>query len=237
MSHSARPHKTASIPDSIFARLNEYALAAAAAGVGALALAPPADAKIIYIPTHKHVSLGHGVLLTLNRERIVNFRISVVHTLTENTNYVQSFAVTGLRQGNSVAGYYGYDSDSNNVASALRAGQQIGTNLFFVSKGPFPRVGMASATSRGQCLRPWANAKKRYLGLKFRVKNGPTQYGWARLTVTCGPQNGVISGVLSGYAWETTPNKPIIAGKTKGPGVITIDADNLGRLALGSAGR
>ena len=42
---------------------------------------------------------------------------------------------------------------------------------------------------------------------------------------------------LTGYAYETVPNKPIIAGKTKGPDVITAQPGGLGRLAQGSVGR
>jgi hypothetical protein len=42
---------------------------------------------------------------------------------------------------------------------------------------------------------------------------------------------------LTGYAYETVANKPITTGKTKGPDLITVRADNLGRLAQGSAGR
>jgi hypothetical protein len=110
---------------------------------------------------------------------------------------------------------------------------QIGTELFFVWNGPFARVGMAEASSRG-CAGVWANITKRYLGLKFRVKNGPTQYGWARLNVSCGTKNGEVRGILTGYAYETIPNKPITAGKTSGPDAITVDEGSLGRLARGS---
>jgi hypothetical protein len=43
--------------------------------------------------------------------------------------------------------------------------------------------------------------------------------------------------VLTGYAYETIPNKAIIAGKIKGPDVVTVQSDtapgSLGRLALG----
>ena len=40
-----------------------------------------------------------------------------------------------------------------------------------------------------------------------------------------------------GFAYETIPNKPIVAGRTKGPDVVTVQPDTtsgtLGRLALG----
>jgi hypothetical protein len=45
--------------------------------------------------------------------------------------------------------------------------------------------------------------------------------------------NKGIVARLTGYAYETVPNKPIIAGKTKGPDVITMPAGSLGELARG----
>jgi hypothetical protein len=43
-----------------------------------------------------------------------------------------------------------------------------------------------------------------------------------------------VSGTLTGYAYETIPNKPIIAGKMKGEDVITFQPDTLGDLARGT---
>ena len=74
------------------------------------------------------------------------------------------------------------------------------------------------------------NVYDRYLGIMFQIKGKP-HYGWARLNVSGG--GGSLGGVLTGYAYETIPNKPIIAGKTKGPDVITVEPATLGRLALG----
>jgi hypothetical protein len=87
-------------------------------------------------------------------------------------------------------------------------------------------------------LGPWAGkgkgARDRYLGLKF-VINGEVHYGWARLSVTLGHQRQFddVSGTLTGYAYETVPEKPIIAGQIAGPDVITAQPETLGGLALG----
>jgi hypothetical protein len=92
-------------------------------------------------------------------------------------------------------------------------------------------AGVLSATFRssGQ-FGKWVNVNNRYLGFRFGI-HGKTHYKWARLNVTV---NGkVITGTLTGYAYETIPNKPIITGKTKGPDVITLQSATLGRLALG----
>jgi hypothetical protein len=53
MKRSTRDSKTIlQISSSLSARLNAYALAAGAAGMGLLALAPPADAEVVYTPVH-----------------------------------------------------------------------------------------------------------------------------------------------------------------------------------------
>jgi len=44
-----------------------------------------------------------------------------------------------------------------------------------------------------------------------------------------------ITATLTGYAYETIPNKPIIAGKTHGKDVITLQDASLGHLAAGAS--
>ncbi len=95
----------------------------------------------------------------------------------------------------------------------------------------------------------WGNGgkglKNRYPSLKFFI-NGKVHFGWARVTVTMGGKS--FTAILTGYAYETIPNKSIIAGKTKGPddeagaeqisqaSTPTPQAPTLGLLALGSPG-
>ena len=76
----------------------------------------------------------------------------------------------------------------------------------------------------------WFNVTDRYLGLKF-VVNGNTHYGWARLSVS----SGFVTATLTGYAYETIPNKSIITGKTKGADIVTIQDASLGHLARGAS--
>jgi hypothetical protein len=85
--------------------------------------------------------------------------------------------------------------------------------------------------------------------LKFLIK-GQVHYGWARLTLTV---KYPISATLTGYAYETVPNKAIVTGKTQGPDAEGPDVEqieptadqgtrsdlpqpaSLGMLALGAA--
>jgi hypothetical protein len=81
---------------------------------------------------------------------------------------------------------------------------------------------------------PWGTIKGHaYLGVRFAIK-GKVHYGWARL----GPVSRwrPAKALLTGYAYETIPNKSILAGQTKAPDVITVQPGSLGRLAQGSAG-
>ena len=93
-------------------------------------------------------------------------------------------------------------------------------------------------TGQDSDLGPWVGkgngVGNRYLGLKF-VIHGKVHYGWARLSVTLGHhwQYGDVSATLTGYAYETIPNKAIITGKTKGEDVIMFYPDTLGDLAAG----
>ena len=58
----------------------------------------------------------------------------------------------------------------------------------------------------------WLNVTNRYLGFSFKI-NGKTHYGWARMNVQI---KGLrIVGTLTGYAYETIPNKSIMAGRTQ----------------------
>jgi len=72
------------------------------------------------------------------------------------------------------------------------------------------------------------------LGLRFVVE-GEVHYGWARLSVSLGHhrQYEDVSGILTGYAYETVPNQPIVTGKTEGADVIVLQAESLGGLARG----
>jgi hypothetical protein len=99
---------------------------------------------------------------------------------------------------------------------------------------------------------PWANVHNRYLGSKFYIK-GRVHYGWARLTEVNGKPGNCgapyIQATLTGYAYETIPNKSIITGKTEeaeetsvdeaNPATLskpTLESPSLGLLAMGSNG-
>jgi len=204
-----------------------YALAATAAGVGMLALSQAAEAKIVYTKTHVAILPKHSYKLRLNHEQ-TDFTLANITFCSDYCNY--EFWLT-CAAGNSAIGQL---TSGYVWGLALKQGSRIGTGQGFFPKGAFLVVGTGVIF-----VGHWVNVTNGYLGLKFRI-GGKTHYGWARMTVETGapptPNAPRISATLTGYAYETIPNKPIIAGKTKGPDVVTVQPASLGRLAQGSAG-
>ncbi len=233
--------KPADLSDSLHHRLNMYALAASTAGVGLLSLAQPAEAGIVYTPANKGIPrctyhLKQCFKLDLNHDGKADFYIGVDQSTYRSVSNILLWAGPAA-QGNQVAGFESSASYFGQIAYALRAGQRIGPDLRFsggLMAGRFRPKGHRS----GNCVGDWNNVTKQYLGLRFHIGDHQPHYGWARLDASCARRGHVgEKGLLTGYAYETTPNKPIIAGKTKGPDVITVDPSSLGRLAQGSAGR
>jgi hypothetical protein len=196
-----------SLPVPVHERLTAYALAAGAAGVGVVSLIQPSEAKVVYkpilvnIPPNTSYKLDFGLgpvpVLTLK-----NYRIWA----TSGCNAVL-YPVAG-----SVAGYL--NSRGGFAASALGSGAQIGSSRLFHAAGS--GQGFLVVETNYGWFGQWRNVTNRYLGIRFQV-NGQFHYGWARLNVRAVLKNCQIAATLTGYAYETAPNKPIIAGKTKGP--------------------
>jgi hypothetical protein len=263
MKRSSRPHTTAELSKPLHQQLNMYALAASAAGVGLLALTPPTEAKIVY--TRANVALNGSLPLDLDHNGTVDFylhRNGPFRVSRSGSLSYLSVCQHISSQFNSVCG--GTSSHALNAviinaagAAALSPGAIIQPGRKF-SKQPalmgYRRInlclttqchGTTSSNIMGNWLNGGKGVKNRYLGLKFKI-NGHFHFGWARLTVTI--VKTVLTATLTGYAYETIPNKSIIAGKTRGPDDASVEASNkaltvltpipatLGALALGSPG-
>jgi hypothetical protein len=192
-----------------------YSLAAAVAGVSMLALAEPASGEVVV--TKKTIAVPITPWPTPEP-----VRISIANNGIDNFSFWRYSLASdrgllgwGANRGSSVmigaGGYYA-------KALALPRGAKIGPSYPFFSNytdlieatesGP-PRY------SRGY----WgANPKDRYLGIRFLI-GGQTHYGWIRLTVTSnfGLNKPTLSATITGYAYETVPNKRILAGTVSKP--------------------
>ena len=208
------------LSDSVLRQLDGYALAATAAGVGVLALAQSAEGKIVYTPAHTVVPFNRTIPIDLNHDGIHDFGI-VNETHNTTSPFGDFLGASPLNSGNGIW-VVATSRRFDNYAAALRAGVRIGpasTTAKRFQPGPDTMVSVDTSVNRG----PWANVCARYLGLQFLIK-GKIHYGWARLNVSVA--NDAITATLTGYAYETVPGKPIIAGKTKGN-------STLGQLAMG----
>jgi hypothetical protein len=236
------PRKRSRISDSLNRQLNTYAQVACAAGVSMLALAGASEAEVAYTETHQVTQTGAPLYIDLNHDGIVDFLLRTNFYVGSSGTEIGLSAWGARNTDNVVAGrrFSSGDSYFFSAASAFRAGAEIGPKANFSVRFPFMALEHFQKDSGSQYSDqgPWAGKGKgvrdRYLGLKF-VIDGKVHYGWARLSVTLGEQRqlGDVSATLTGYAYETIPDKPIIAGQITGPDVITLPAETLGALALG----
>jgi hypothetical protein len=198
------------LPDSIHHRLNAYALAAGAAGVGMIALARSAEAKIVYTAANVKIVPNHTVPLDLNHDGKKDFSFkNVLFTSSGATSFRSDRLSILPANANQVWGRK--TSVGSDYASALAAGVKVGASGAFSAGSRSMAFGMDQGGSY-YCQGKWNNVQKRYLGLKFTI-HGKTHFGWARLNTTCNLYK--VEATLTGYAYETIANKPILTGKTK----------------------
>jgi hypothetical protein len=230
---------------------------ASAAAVGLLALSQTAEARIVYTPAHIEILVGgRPVKLDLNHDGIGDFNFWNVWAYSgEGRDFWGLYVACSFHEVSKSSSTCNYEANqiwgrgaiSGRFASALPVEFNVRPSKAYFQQalkkghvyGPvIPAANMGtgrgfygSTSTGGQ----WTDSKNRYLGLQFVIK-GQVHYGWARLTVTY-PQQGQrgLTAVLTGYAYETIPGKPIVTGKTKGPDVITLDPATLGHLAGGAS--
>lgn len=204
--------------------------------MGVLALAQPAEGEIIYTAAHRVIGRNSSYNLDLNHDGMTDFILTNRYSCDIGGCFYD-FGGFGAGSGNGIAVGPDY------LARALRPGARIGFNQHFLSGNRQLVSVFHYSTGKYRQGGYWVNVSNRYLGLKFKIK-GKFHFGWARLSVKV--QKAKITGTLTGYAYETIPNKAIIAGETKGPEESSIEQSNsalkaptperatLGLLALGS---
>jgi hypothetical protein len=225
-------------------RLLGYVTAATAAGVGALAMAQPAEAKIVYTPAHIPITYnGPPVQVDLNHDGIIDFSFIAASGTCEHARKqihklgcsFGSFYAVAVQTGNEIGSSQTFNGAQ--CAALIHASRLIGPGKKFKSSeaelhGAFGTSGFFAS----ECPFTGRGNSGGFLGLKFVVGSN-TYYGWALVQLTTtGP-------VLGGYAYENTPGASIAAGATKGadeadasqaPALTTPKPATLGLLANGA---
>jgi hypothetical protein len=188
MKFHRRQRRAATLSESVRHQLNSYAIAASAAGVGMLALAQPAEAKIVYTAAHITVPTNTLLPLDLNHDGVNDLSFTI------GAPGDSSFLFAYNLQTNGVVG----ESQDYRFASALKPGAHIDAGRKFLV-GPKADLlwGDYASSGGGGTLGKWKNVRDRYLGVKFTIK-GKIHYGWVRLRVSV---PSTIQALITGYAY------------------------------------
>jgi hypothetical protein len=240
--HATRK-RDAVISERMERRLAAYVTAAGAAGVGLLAFAQPAEAQIDYTPVNVKLQCGPHVQGTYfcQESALLDFDGTTYFQLLDRWNYnlaagsanYFNLGLVGRQPGAAVA-------FANSFREAeLQPGALIGPNQQWKPGGPEEMADMLSFSSFIPCFSSggsWQNVKGGFLGLRFKI-DGQTHYGWAEVST----DTSVVSPCglhvwLTGYAYNTAPDDPILAGQKTEDEAGKVQPATLGVLSLGSLG-
>jgi hypothetical protein len=231
------------LPEKLEKRLKGYALAATAAGIGLVTGAAPAKANtIVYTPanllTTTHPQWFEGTTISLGNVGSGDVFFSAFLKGTSCSWCVGGGSVNGSIH---VVPEPGRGIDVGPVPKGAKIGPLNpgggGLMLQFFGRRVFTSHGTASRIYK---YGPWAGGQG-YLGVKFpmRTQSGGYQnhYGWIAGQEVDEGRGSFIAGTanfhISGWAYNSVPNAPILAGQTTNP---EPGSGSLLALALGSLG-
>jgi hypothetical protein len=228
--NSRRARATIPVHSKLENRLLGYITAAGAASVGLMAMAHPAEAKVVYTPL-ANIPLTSLTTIDFNGDGVADVSFKFLES-----GYGAEQIVYPLPGNALVLGSVNHQSGALPLAWLTR----IGANSPFSQRDGII-TGVDGCHSTCGKFGLWLHQVDKFVGVKFLI-SGQTHYGWIRLTV-----QGALTGYASGYAYETVADKPILAGKTTGPNVALNAAppalhppvkpsQSLGMLARGADG-
>jgi hypothetical protein len=221
-----RPKRqSASLLDEVLERrMLLYVLAAGAT----LAGASVAQAKVVFTRSDFVLTLGNRHLsIDLNNDGTSDF-ILIDHCVSQTScfgsvnMYARAIGQNGVAQE-----FMGHHQQ----AAALSMGDQIGPAATFKQVGLMLDGSIFSGT---HSFGPFAHTLSRFLGVRFLV-SGQVHYGWIGFRKV-----NKFTGTLLGWAYETEPNKPILAGDTgeskESSQTLSAEPTSLQLLAMGHTG-
>jgi hypothetical protein len=218
MKRSMKSKTPKELPESLLKAINRYTLAAAgaAAGMSLLSSAQPVEAQqrnfiyfqpeIWYSDVHVRLKAQDGQALT------PCFNIDLLGAGSQDFLACDGYFGQSVFVGFSHSGLENQiEIKSYRVAKALSARAAIGpTQQFSVC-----HTSSAGCFMANNVIGPFHDGTNRYLGLLFHSER-KTYYGWARFTIFFDAGDGYLVTELNGYAVETIPNHPILAGQIAG---------------------
>jgi hypothetical protein len=218
-----RPRSTFPLSQLLLNQLNVYALSATAAGVGVLALAQPAQGKIVYKAANITVPINTSFGLDLNSDGVNDLSFTIGAPGDSSWLLAYNLGTNGVvGKVNKVGRKYPY---------ALKSGGRVDANRKFLAGSAQDLMwGIWASSGGGGSEGNWKNVNNGYVGVKFAI-SGQVHYGWVRITTS---KHFELNAVITGYAYETVANKPIITGKTKSDNAV-MEPASLGHLARGAS--
>jgi hypothetical protein len=240
-----------------------YALVAGAAGVGVMAAAPNAEARVVATPANIVVPIDGGVIqFDINGDGVPDFGLSATNFFDSSGGATRKHTGKPLLGGIFGGRLFAIPAQSANgvavngsyfgkpAAMAFVGGAPIGPSLPFDNETAL-MAGVVGTGCEGSSFAygHWrgSHPPHEFLGVKFTDSSGKLHYGWVRIETK---ESGVsdFNATITGYAYETTPNMPIRCGKTQGavsesslmePSLLDSkkhSVASLGMLALGAQG-
>jgi hypothetical protein len=195
--------------------MNWMELTATAAILLSTVLVGRAAAEVVYTKVNVSIPVGGAYNIDLDQDGITDFTLRS-HLLEDYCQFGDGYAWTLIvipANGGGVVTDAGSVTASD--AAALQNGLAVNHGQRF-----YGGVAVMAGLDWGFCgtsvFGEWLNLPNRYLGLQFKDAANNAHYGWAKVSTTaCIDQYGTLhaSTVLSGFAYETTPNQGILTGQ------------------------
>jgi hypothetical protein len=217
-SKKAKRQRPSLLDEVLERRMLLYVLAAGAALAG---VSGAAQVKVVFTPSNATVNSSEKLEIDLNNDGVTDFVLGVRE---DNFGHAQNQFARGALPPGCSGGASMYaeganpsngleEGPNNGYLAALINGRKIGRGVIFKGSG-LMAANFYTQSCRTFRRGSFADTTQRFLGARF-VINGQVHFGWIgfrSVTVgTFGP-----NATLCGWAYETVPNKPIIAGSGEG---------------------
>ncbi len=189
-------------------RARKLALYSTAAALGAFALPMSADAEVVYTDLDPDLEAFNGSSPLINLDN-AGYAEVVIITSDANMQVRDAYAGNVLT---SSGAYYVRGFESGEVIGAASS-EASGYNI-------------AATTNNYNFF----NGTEKYVGVEFLI-GGQTHYGWIGLQID---NTNPLHAIVRDYAYESTPNTPIVAGAippVPEPGTLALLAAGAGALA------